>query len=75
MRCKLLIPEKDIIDKSFNQLITNFFPSSFLENYVKNKIEINTFSNYSNSFICTTSYRVNDILKILAAELKNRKKN
>ena len=73
MRCKLLIPEKDIIDKSFN-CWSQFFPSSFLENYVKNKIEINTFSNYSNSFICSTSYRVNDILKILA-ELKNRKKN
>ncbi len=74
MRSKLLIPERDIIDKSFNQLITNFFPSSFLENYLKNKMMINTFSNCSNSFICSTSYRVNDILKILAVELKLRKK-
>ena len=74
MRSKLLIPEKDIIDKSFNKLIINFFPSSYLENYLKNKMKL-TFFRYSNSFICSTSYRVDDTLKILAAELKNRKKN
>ena len=74
MRSKLLIPEKDIIDKSFNKLIINFFPSSYLENYLKNKMTIYTFARYSNSFICSTSYRVDDTLKILAAELKLREK-
>lgn len=73
-RFKLLVPEKDIIDKSFNKLIINFFPSSYLENYIKYKKKIEIFAKYSNSFICSTSYRVDDSLKILAAELKLRKK-
>lgn len=74
LRSKLIIPEIDQIDRTFNELNKFFFPSSFLENYSFLKKKINFFIIHSNKFICSITYRVKDILKILAAELKHKKK-
>ncbi len=64
----------DYIDKIFNGLITTFFPASYLENFKKIKSDNKVILESLKSFVGTTTYRINDNIKILIADMKFEKK-
>jgi len=60
----------DNIDKIFSNLISDFFPASYLENFKIIRSGNKKLAKSIKFFVVTTFYRFNDRLKILAADLK-----
>lgn len=74
LRNKIKVEEKDLFDQVFNNLLKNFLPKSFLENYsvIKNSF-LFCCNNISKLGTASLHYH-NDNFNILLAEFKKKKK-
>jgi len=74
LRNKIKVEEKDLFDQVFNNLLKNFLPKSFLENYsvIKNSFLFYC-NNISKSGTASLHY-FNDNFSIFLAEFKKKKK-
>jgi putative transferase (TIGR04331 family) len=75
IRNKIKVNEKDLFDRIFNNLLINFIPKSFLENYddIKNKFLF--YINNIPKLGSATLHYINDDFNIFLAEFKKKKKN
>ena len=74
LRNEIKVEEKDLFDQVFNNLLKNFLPRSFLENYFVIKNNFLFYSNTISKLGTATLHYSNDYFNIFLAEFKKKKK-
>jgi len=73
-RMEIKVEEKDLFDQVFNNLLKNFLPRSFLENYFTIKNNFLFYCNNISKLGTATLHYSNDYFNIFLAEFKKKKK-